>query len=189
MSFRDMFEQKLQSHQEGSAAGRQQAEKAASDHAAVVAELEPKLKSLVLEVFDALQSAGYLPVEVSRNGATTGVLAYGLGAVQTNRWGNNPEVEVAIDSEGRMALRHAVTADRERPHTVRGCTPLDEGYAELLKLACRDDEPYGEKRVHLNVAGDLTFTDRYIASDDWQHKRMPLAEYLAELAAKAVAGA
>lgn len=189
MDFKDLLGKKLQEEQAVSAAAKDRAERAASNHAVLVAELEPKLRSLVLDVFAALQSSGLQPVDVMENDAVTGVLAYGLGSVRFNRWGNNPEAEVAIDSEGRMALRHSVSADKERPHTVRRCAPLKDGHSKLLQLACRDDEPRGVTRVHLDRAGELMFTDQYIASDDWKYRRMPLAEYLAGLAAKAITGA
>jgi hypothetical protein len=183
----DLFGQKLDAERAASAQKAANAKGAVDAHTALVAELEPKLGSLVLEVFDALRSYGVQPVTVSQNDAGGDVQAYALGRVNFNRWGLDPWCEVAIDSKGKMALRHPVTADKERPHTVRTCSPLDQGYDKLLELASRGDEPYGETRVHLSRSGRLMFTERYIAADDWHHRRTSLAEHLAGLAAKAVA--
>lgn len=189
MDFKDLFGQKLQAQSAAADAADAAAVEAADAHAALVRELEPKLRSLVLEVFDALRSSGVPPVPVPSAGAGSPLQGYGLGTIHFNRWGENPYCDIAVDSVGRIALRHPVKADKERPHRVRACTPLAEGYSQLLGLACRDDEPRNATRVHLSrTSGELMFTDQYIAGDDYHYRRTSLAEHLAELAAKTVAG-
>lgn len=190
MTFKDLFQQKLQAEQEASAAARLEADRALSAHDGLVVELEPKLRALVLEVFAALGSAGATPIDVAGGGTGTRVKAYALGRLDSSRRRGPLEAAVAIDSEGQMALRHEVRADDRRPAgpvSVLGCGALDKGFAQLLKEACRGDEPR-RTCVHLNTAGQLMLTEQYIASDDYQYRRTPLAEYLGELAVKAVAG-
>ncbi|WP_422758979.1 hypothetical protein [Paenarthrobacter sp. C1] len=187
MDFKDLFGQKLQAQSAAEAAANAAAAEAADAHAAIVRELEPKLRALVLEVFDALRSSGVPPVP--SGGAGSSSQAYALGTIHFNRWGDDPYCDIAIDSAGKIALRHPVKADKERPHTVRSCSPLAEGYSQLLGLACRDDEPRNATRVHLSqTTGELMFTNQYIAGDDYHYRRTSLAEHLAELAAKTVAG-
>lgn len=187
MDFSDLFGKKPEAQQRVAATAEDEAGKARDEHARLAEELRPKLQALVQELFAALESAGLEPAEVL---GVQGVKAFGLGRVDSRRRRGGPvQADVVIDSVGNIALLHAVQVRDYRPNgpiKVLSCHPLSSD--EVLRKACRGDEPTGETRIHLNSRGEIMFTERYIAGDDFHHRRTPLAEYLADLGVRAVTG-
>lgn len=190
MGFRDSFQKKLQAEQATVAAARVESDRVMTEHEALVAELDPKLRALVLEVFAAMVSAGVPPIDVLkdiRDQNKTGVKAYVLGRVDSGYRG--AYAPVAIDSEGRMAYKHPLIGTGTPVTSIYGCLPLNDGYERVLASASRGDEPMGAC-IHVSTSGDLIRSDRDPDSDwdkETKYRRTPLAEYLAQLAAETVA--
>jgi hypothetical protein len=191
MGFKDLFRQKLQIEQEAVAATRVVEQRALSEHEQLVAELEPKLRALVLEVFAEMAAAGVQAVDVSKDGfgrEKTGAKAYALGRVDFGWRGTY--ARAAIDSEGRLAFKQSMQS-RETPagRSVTGSWTLNDRYDLLLSTVARGDEPYRDG-IQLTSTGELLFSQSYWGVDETkQYRGTPLPEYLAQLAAETVAKA
>lgn len=189
---RDLFKKKLEEQRQIVTDTAELQTKAIDMRTGVPAEFEPKLRSIVLETFEALHEMNWPKAQVivgGRNGTPNGVTAYAL-----SRFGsyltNNIDAEVVIDSNGKIAFHHLVrTADGRPDQAVVSCIPLDDAYESLLRGVVRTDNPQGET-LSMNSTGDIilcqiTGMDR---ADRPTYDCRPLSEYLATRAAHTVAG-
>lgn len=187
-----MFKRKLAEQQDVAHEAATRREAAAVQRTGVQAELEPKLRAIVLEAYEAMRQVKWPAAQVLTEGFShdpTGVTAYAFG-----RFGRgltrSVNAEVVIDSDGKIAFNHSVTAVGEgSDKTVVSCYPLYAPYERLLASVQRTDEPEG-RALTLNSAGQVIYSrstgmDRY---DHLIYASEPLAEYLATRAAHTVAG-
>jgi hypothetical protein len=184
MGFKDIFTRKVQEQNAATAAIKEQHRREEVVRQGVQAEVEPKLRALVGEVFEAMASAKWPSIPVG--GAPEGeVRAYALGSFRTgfsgSTWGN---ADAVVDSQGRLAFLHGVKILGQWPdQTAVSTGPLDEPYERLLATVERTDEP-GRPTLTITTADTLMYcTSSYDARDQPVYTYLPLEEYLANLAA------
>lgn len=190
--FKDIFSRKLQDQEKVARASAARKETAAVVRSGIQAEIEPKLRAIVLETFETMREMKWPVAQVvpGRDQAPTGVTAYAFSPFDSSRSAGNLIAQVVIDSDGKIALHHHVQAVGGRgDQTVVRCYPLDRGYEELLRSATRTDTPEGTG-ITLNREGGLMFTEatHRDLNDDTVYKTVALTEYLATRAAHTIAG-
>lgn len=184
MGFKDIFTRKVQEQDAAAAGTQEQQRQEALVRQGVQAEVEPKLRALVGEVFEAMASAKWpsIPVEGASDVAIT---AYALGSFHTgfsgSTWAN---ADAVVDSQGRLAFLHRVEILGQWPdQTAVSTGPLDEPYERLLGAVERTDEP-GRPTLTITTADTLMYCrSSYDARDQPVYTYLPLEEYLANLAA------
>lgn len=190
MGFRDIFKQKLHVERVEQAEIKAKEDVQKHEASSSAAQLDPKLRALVLEVFAAMEAEGVVPVDVTddvHGHNKTGVKAYALGRLLRGRWGGSPKMPVVIDSEGQIAYDHYVTALGDPPVSIISCATLDEGYERVLAAAHNGSDPT-RTGLHLDAGGVIIRTTQHTDYDNSPtYRSAPLAEYLAELAAHTVA--
>jgi hypothetical protein len=191
-ALRDVFKRKLVEQQDAAHEAAKRWEPAEVERTGTQAEFEPKLRAIVLEVFESMREVKWPTAHVLTEGFPhdpTGVTAYAL-----SRFGHgllrSVSAEVVIDSNGKIAFDHPVTTVGEGPdETVVSCYPLDAPYEQLLASVQLTDRPEG-RTLTLDSAGEVIYTrstgmDRY---DHLIYVSEALAEYLTTRAAHTVAG-
>lgn len=186
MGFRDIFTRKVIEQQEANAVSAEEKRQAAIVRQGVQAEVEPKIKELVAEVFESMRAAGWPSVP-----AQNGVRAHVYGGLRENHPGSRSgNADVVIDSEGRIAFKHAVEVQGEwHERTATASASLAEAYEKILASVKRTDEPDVLHSISINSAGVLMYCEctSYDYFDRPQFKYMPLEQYLAEAATRTVA--
>jgi hypothetical protein len=186
MGFKDIFKGKLQERQE---AVRTQVEQQRSEtilRSGIQAEVEPKLRALVGEVYETMREAGWSTVPVP-----DGTRAYVLGSMRelfpNSRAGN---ADVVIDSEGRIAFKHNIDVQGEWNERIAlASTSLRDAHEKILARVQRTDEPSVLHTVSINSAGVLMYCEctSYDSFDCPNFTYLPLDQYLANLAARTIA--
>lgn len=184
MGFKNIFNKRVTDHQEAAAAQMQQQRQAAVIRQGIQAEVEPKLKALAGEVFEAMSAAKWPSIPVD-GGTEAGLRAYALGRFHTGFSGSTSgNADAVVDSQGRLALVHGVKILGQWPdQTAISTRPLNEAYEKLLSEVQRSDGPV-PTRLTITTEGTLMHCTWYHdAHDQPVYTYAPLEEYLANLAA------
>lgn len=190
MGFRDLFQKKLQQEQSHAVEKAAELQSRQVERTGLLAEVEPKLKTLTLEVFDSMRDAGWPPITVTVNSPTsaTDLRAYAFTPFQALRSGSPVVKAMVIDSAGQLAFSHDVRVTGEWPDKKPvSCDLLDKDYEYLLSRTVRSNEPR-DHCLHLTDTGELWLSESYVEADDLKYRTRPLVDYLAERAARTIAG-
>lgn len=190
MGFRDVFRKRLQEEQVHATEIAAELQHRQMERTGLLAEVEPKLRALTMEVFDTMREAGWPAITVTVNSPTsaTDLTAYAFAPLEPIRSITSVVRALVIDSTGKLALSHSVRVTGEWPDKKPvSCDRLDQGYEYLLSRAVRSNAPR-DHCLHLTAAGELWLSESYTQSDDLKYRTQPLVDFLADRAARTIAG-